>query len=206
MKLVAVTVAILFGVGASSAEGQQAGVYLGMSAARAYPHPPSAEWLGINTVVAAAFVELGNGIVRVRPELQLLRRGGVQTDRRASIRMTHVTLPILVALSPDLNGIGVRPVAYAGPVMGVRIGCHAEQVTVEGASLRQGCARAGWNPGRWELGGTFGGGLHVPIGASTLLLEARHARTFTTTGDQPEYQQIRASATSLVAGVAVRVR
>jgi hypothetical protein len=197
--------AVMLSIGAPVA-AQRAGVFIGLSTTSAKVEASHADWDPVGTFTAGGFLELGSGSLRLRPELVLLRRGGNQADRRASVRMTHLQIPLLIAVTPNTWRHGIRPVAYFGPALGVRLDCTARVASIEGEEIAGSCADVGWSLRRLEAAGVFGGGLHVPVGSATLVLEARHMRALNPAPPRGLEQQVSSTATSLTSGIVFRVR
>jgi hypothetical protein len=202
----AVTVAAAMLSIGTPASGQRAGVFVGVSATSAKVEASGSDWDRVGMLTAGGFLEVGSGWLRLRPELVLLRRGGDQEDRRASVRMTHLQLPVLIAVVPNTGSRGIQPIAYLGPALGVKLDCTAGLVSVEGDEIVSSCADAGWSLRGLEAGGIIGGGLRVPVGTATLVLEARHVRAWNAAPPRGLEQQVSSHASSLTTGVAFRVR
>jgi hypothetical protein len=197
--------AVVLSIGTPAA-AQRAGVFVGLSAASVRIEPSAASWESVANVTAGGFVELGSGWLRLRPEVVLLRRGSDQVDYRAMIRMTHLQLPVLIAVTPNNGSMRITPIAYFGPSLGVKLDCTAQVATIEGEEITSSCEDAGWSLRPVEAAGIAGGGLHVPVGTATFILEARHVRPLNPAPPRGHERQVSSTATSVAGGVIFRIR
>jgi hypothetical protein len=127
---------------------------------------------------------LGGGFLKVgtssRISLQLdvlyVQKGGEENsdadpgDRPDQFHVDYLELPLLfkVALSTD----GVRPELFLGPSIAFELSCSYDAFP-EGSSDAVDCDEAGIQTRSTDLGVVFGGGLDIPLGAGSLIVDGR---------------------------------
>lgn len=133
-----------------------------------------------------------NPAVSFRPELLYARKGAAQSAEgdEVAIALSYVEAPLLLQFAPAARGAtGVRPHFYVGPTLALRTGCEFE-VNAQGVSASVDCENLGTLVGEqvgesidtdahtFDVLGTVGGGIAVPLGGRDVTIGARYSHGF----------------------------
>ena len=126
-------------------------------------------------VGAALRAPLGGGGVFLEPQVLYSQEGAKYTDPTIgtlTLKSAYLEVPILLGIDFG-HGSSVTPHLFAGPAIGVNMSCDLEvtngSITTSGA-----CKDNGLTLKTLDLGVTGGGGITMPIGRSTFLIDARY--------------------------------
>ncbi len=125
-------------------------------------------------LVGGVFAELGLGSVfAIRPEGLYSQKGFSETDTGidADLKVDYIEVPLLLAAR--FGQSSVRPVVFAGPVVGFEASCKLEGSS-GGVSVSADCADQDVDTESTDFGVAFGGGVEVDAGGVVLLLDGRY--------------------------------
>lgn len=136
----------------------------------------------ITKFTGGGFVRFDMGGIALQPELMYVTKGarfeeteGGQTAE-LELRLDYIEIPVLLVL-PFAAGGSVSPHVYAGPAFAFEVGCT---VALTAGSVNASVDCDGddedWagNRRKFDVGAMVGGGLSIPMGPGSLLLEGRY--------------------------------
>ncbi len=100
-----------------------------------------------------------------------------------TFKLGYIEVPILFGFNFGRAG-GTRPHLYAGPAVGINVGCDME-AAAEGITVTSSCSDAGVTVKTIDLGVTGGGGVTFPVGRGTISIDARYTLGLTDVFDGP---------------------
>lgn len=157
----------LIGVASGHAQNRTIGFKLGPSFSKMSfdEEEEGLKWL--TKFTGGGFLSLDMGAFRLQPELTYVTKGAKWEEAGASgdLSYDYVEVPVLFVL-PMGQGAGIRPNVYAGPALAYQVGCS---VSVGGLSVD--CDDD--DQTKLDVGAMVGGGLAIPMGPGSFLLEGR---------------------------------
>ncbi len=135
----------------------------------------------------------------VQPELLYAPRGSQNTETGTTIKLklNYIQVPVLLKFLIPMENASVKPALFAGPYVGFRSGCKAEA-----AGLSVDCGTEADSIKKMDYGATFGGGVEIPFGKVSGLVEARYDFGLTSWDDSSNGGDIKNRALSIFVGVA----
>lgn len=148
----------LIGVASGHAQNRTIGFKLGPSFSKMSGDEAREGQKWLTKFTGGGFLSLDMGAFRLQPELTYVTKGGKWEEAGASgdLSFDYVEVPVLFVL-PMGRGAGIQPNVYAGPALAYQVGC-------------EGCDD---DQTKLDLGAMVGGGLAIPMGPGSFLLEGR---------------------------------
>jgi hypothetical protein len=122
-------------------------------------------------------------VLSFQPELLYTLKGSTykSLEGDGKFKFGYVDVPLLAVIRTPLQGaMPIRPYLLAGPVLGFRADCSVE-VTDGTSSASTKCSNGGdfVDFKKTDVGLALGGGVGVPVGAGSLLFDARYGMGLT---------------------------
>lgn len=128
-------------------------------------------------LVGGLFAEFGLGdMFAVRPEGLYSQKGFKTTDSGIDLKLKLDYIEVPVLLVARIGESQIRPVVFAGPVIGFKTTCKVSG-SAEGVTVDADCAdQAGGeiDVSSTDFGAAFGGGVEIDAGTFTLLFDGRY--------------------------------
>ncbi len=136
----------------------------------------------------------------LQPELLYAPRGSQNTETGTTIKLklNYIQVPVLFKVLIPMENAPVKPALFAGPYVAFRSGCKAEA-----AGLSVDCGTEADSIKKMDYGATFGGGVEIPFGKVSGLVEARYDLGLTSWDDSSNGGDIKNRARSIFVGVSV---
>lgn len=150
--------------------------------------------------VGGLFAQFGLGdLFAIRPEGLYSQKGFSQEEAGvdATLKADYIEVPLLLAAR--LSQGSVRPVLFAGPVIGFEASCEVEGV-VDGVEVSADCEDQGIETESTDFGAAFGAGLELDAGGFVVLLDGRYTLGLSDL-DASETSEAKNRAWSVMAGV-----
>lgn len=175
-------------------------------------------WTGV-------YLDVGDGVLGMRSEINLVNHGlRLERPLLGNVEFSHtvvhalaryIEVPLLVRLLPLGRQGRLRPYVTAGPTIGRLVDCaerfelyevratEPHRVTFPCRSTEGISTGVRFPIASWMLSVEAGGGIQLPLGGWTVLLEARHQRGVTTLqpGSDPALRAVRSTVALGVARV-----
>lgn len=152
------------------------------------------------------FLNFGTGsILSFQPELLYTLKGTSYqiAGMSADLKLGYVDVPLLAVLRTPLQGaMPIRPYLLAGPVLSFRADCSGKVSNDNGAV--SGKCGDDTTVKTTDVGLTFGGGLGLPMGAGSLLLDARYGMGLSKVFDADDSADVKNRALSFTLGYSIR--
>lgn len=149
-------------------------------------------------IVGGVFAQLGLGdVFAIRPEGLYSQKGFSQTEgtEELTLKADYIEVPVLLAAR--LTQGSVRPVLFAGPVIGFEASCKIESSAVEESVD---CADAEVETESTDFGATFGAGVELDAGGVVVLFDGRYTLGLSDV-DATDSDEAKNRAWSFMAGI-----
>lgn len=187
---------------ADAADAQTLGFKLGASFANFDVDEPDAGTSGITGFAGGGFLRFGSGMLGLQGELLSVTKGtdfdDPTGDDDIDFRIEYIEIPILLHASL-MPGSRFSPYLFAGPTIALEVSCD-----VEFDSTKADCDDADtFNRKSTDFGIAGGGGITIPMGPGSILIEARYTYGLTDIHDNETGPSIKNRAAYLMAGYSI---
>jgi hypothetical protein len=212
----AVLAAVLGIVAASSAEAQTSphiGFKLGASFSTLSTDDAFDEDVKTLTkFTGGGFMRFDMGAFAIQPELMYVTKGGKfeetfeGTTVSAELRLDYIEIPLLLVV-PLMRGPGVAPYVYGGPAFAIEARCQVH-ASAGGFSATESCDDADegdFERKKFDVGAMVGGGVAIPMGPGSILIEGRYNFGLINLNDSEEPGKVRNRSGAILAGYSIPI-
>jgi hypothetical protein len=158
------------------------------------------------------FMRFDMGAFAIQPELMYVTKGGRFEETfegvtvKAELRLDYIEIPVLLVV-PLMRGPGVAPYLYGGPAFALEARCQVH-ASADGFSVTESCDDAdegGFDRRKFDVGAMLGGGVAIPMGPGSILLEGRYNFGLMNLNDSEQDGTVRNRSGAVLAGYSIPI-